>query len=76
MLDQRSNSLGRVGNVFLHQDSSDTIGYPQFYGGSYNINDTTGLLTKITFNYDGGVLTDKDQLYSLYNNCKTRAICS
>ena len=39
------------------QDSTDTIGYPMFSGGSYSIDENTGRLTKITFNYKG---SDKD----------------
>lgn len=35
------------------QDASDFIGYPRFSGGSYTIDDATGRLTKITFDYAG-----------------------
>ncbi len=52
------------------QNSSDVIGTPDFTGGSYEINDDTGRLTRITFNYNGGSLTDKDSLNALYENIK------
>jgi hypothetical protein len=35
------------------QNSLDTIGYPKFSGGTYSIDDATGRLTGITFNYRG-----------------------
>jgi hypothetical protein len=35
------------------QNSLDTIGYPKFSGGTYSIDDTSGRLTRITFDYRG-----------------------
>jgi hypothetical protein len=42
-------------NSAHNQLGSEFIGIPNFTGGSYEINDTTGRLTGITFKYDGSV---------------------
>ena len=49
-----------------NKDSQDVIGIPNFTGGSYEINDATGRLTRITFNYNGR-MSDSDQSSLLYS---------